>query len=337
MTAPAATRACLAALLFAAGGAILGARPAAALELEEYPELTAFINEMAFKHNFAVPELRRLFAGARIRPDIIEAIERPKESLPWHEYKKLFLTEDSARRGRQYWQKNAQVLARARQEYGVPPEVIVAIIGVETQYGRNRGGYPVMDALTTLTLHYPPRADFFRRELEEYLLLTREIGVSPLDVTGSYAGAMGVPQFTPSSYRRFAVDFDGDRRRDLLASTADAIGSVANFLRMHGWETDAPISDEVQIEGALYHWIEGLGPKPALSVRRLIGYGVFPPAGGDDGRLAALIGLEGESGPIYRLGYNNFYVITRYNRSTRYAMAVYELSEMIRKQFEEKP
>lgn len=312
---------------------------ARAVTLEDYPELGALIQRMVTTHGFKADALRRLFGHARIRPEIIAAMERPREALPWHEYRRAFLTEQHVRQGKQYWGAHKAVLEQARRNYGVPPEIIVAIIGVETEYGRNVGDYPTIDALTTLAFAYPRRAEFFRVELEEYLLLARELKLDPLSVKGSYAGALGIPQFIPSSYRNYAVDFNGDRRRDLLKNSADAIGSVAHFLSRHGWERGGPVLEEAQVEGAPQDWLELLGPKPVLSVRQLLGYGVFPrapaasaPAGGDPSdRPAALIVLEGEAGPLYHLGYNNFYVLTRYNRSKRYATAVYELGLRIRR------
>lgn len=306
-----------------------------AVDFKSYPALRALAGELAENHGFSVEQLQQVFRCATLRPDIIEAIERPKELLPWHEYRKIFVTEDSARRGVQFWKQHATDIARARERYGVAPEIIVAIIGVETRYGRSQGTYPVLDALTTLMLKYPPRSDFFRGELGEFLLLTRETGVDPCQIKGSYAGAMGLPQFIPSSYRRLAVDFDGDGQRDLLESTADAIGSVAHYLHINGWEAGAPMIEEARLEGTLYFWIEKLGLKPALSVRQLAGYGVFPRHREDPERRAALISLEGEYGPFHRLGYNNFYVITRYNHNKRYAMAVVELSQLIRQRLEE--
>ena len=306
-----------------------------AVDFGKFPALRTFATELAENHGFTVKQLQQVFRCATLRPDIIEAIERPKERLPWHEYRKIFVTEDSARRGVQFWKQHTSDIARAQKLYGVAPEIIVAILGVETRYGRNQGSYPVLDALTTLTLKYPPRADFFRGELGEFLLLTRETGVDPCQVKGSYAGAMGLPQFIPSSYRRLAVDFDGDGRRDLLDSAADAIGSVAHYLHVNGWEAGAPLIEEARLEGTLYFWVEKLGLKPALSVRQLAEYGVFPRQRDDAERRAALISLEGEYGPFHRLGYNNFYVITRYNHNKRYAMAVVELGELIRRRLEE--
>lgn len=308
---------------------LTAAAPAHALARSQYPELGDFIQYMVVKHDMHAADLNALFAQVEIKPDIISAMERPKEGLPWYEYRKLFVTDENVRLGIKFWKANDAALTRAAREYGVDPAIVVAIIGVETRYGKNVGGYRVLDALTTLTLKSADRADFFRGELEEFLLLAEELGVDPLSIKGSYAGAMGVPQFMPSSYRRYAVDFDGDHMRNILTSTADAIGSVANFFKAHGWLKSEAVTDDVQLEGSLYSWLENAGNEPTLSVSQLKKYGVIPIEGIDLKQLAALITLEGESGPMHRLGYNNFYVITRYNRSKRYAMAVYELSRQL--------
>ncbi|MEW6331270.1 MAG: lytic murein transglycosylase B [Pseudomonadota bacterium] len=313
------------------------ASEARALNFAKHPELREFSAEMAERHGFSRAQLRKTFRCATLRPDIIEAMERPRELLPWHEYRKAFVTEDSAQRGVRFWKEYARDIARAQEQYGVAPEIIVAIIGVETRYGRNAGSHAVLDALTTLTLEYPPRAAFFRKELEEFLLLARETGIDACRVKGSYAGAMGLPQFMPSSYRRLAVDFDNDGKRDLLDNPVDAIGSVAHYLQRHGWQAGAPITDETRLKGSLHFWVERLGLKPSLSVRQLAEYGVFPRRSGDPERRAALIALEGANGPEYRLGYDNFYAITRYNLSKHYAMAVVELGELIRRRMEENP
>lgn len=316
---------------------VLMAAPSAhALNPVSYPALRTFSAEMTDRYGFSAKQLRRAFRCAKIRPEIVEAMERPKESLPWYEYSKIFLTPENVRRGARFWKKHAAALARAHEQYGVAPEVIVALIGVETQFGRNQGGYPILDSLVTLMLKYPPRAAFFRTELTDFLRLTRELNLDPCRVKGSYAGAMGLPQFIPSSYLRYAVDFDGNGKRDILGSPEDAIGSVAHYLKENGWEADAPVADDVRLEGTLYFWIEKLGLKPALSVRQLTRYGIFPRHLDNAERRAALIPLEGKHGPFYRLGYNNFYVITRYNLNKRYAMAVYDLSEMIRQRMEDK-
>lgn len=320
------------ALLFAT---LAVAAPVRALELENYPELTQFIQDFSTRHGYAESRLRTLFTQTRFRPEIVQAMERPREAIAYFEYRKQFLTDTHMQRGMKYWEQHTGALARAQRQYGVPPEVIVAIVGVETQYGRNKGEYPVLDALASLWLHYPPRADFFRRELEEFLLLARELRIDPLSIKGSYAGAIGVPQFIPSSYRRYAVDGNGDGRVDLVNSSDDVIASVANFLKLHGWSAQEPVVDEVELRGTLYFWIERLGTKPALTVGNLSQYGILPRTDAPAERRAALVALEGETGPYYRLGYNNFYVVTRYNRSKRYAMAVIELAEQLRRRREQ--
>ena len=322
-------------ILLLAGGLSVASWPcftpaAQAVNVEEYPALRLFIDEMASRYKFSHKELGDWFSQAELRDDIIEAVYRPKESSPWHEYRKLFVNDGRANKGLEFWKANAETLFSAGAEYGVPPEIIVAIIGIETRYGRQGGRYRVLDALLTLTLRYPERSEFFRNQLAEFLLLARELGVSPLSIKGSYAGAMGIPQFIPSSYRSFAVDFDGDRKRD-LNDVEDAVGSVANFLKQHGWQRDQPIVGEVKLEGSMYSWIENNGVEPRISVQHLSRYGILPTQRIDAHQLAALISFEGETGPIHRLGYNNFYVITRYNRSTNYSLAVVELSEQIRK------
>lgn len=304
--------------------------PVQAVNVEEFPALRLFIDEMASRYKFSHKELGEWFAQAELRDDIIEAIYRPKESTPWHEYRKLFVNDGRASKGLEFWKANAEAIFSASSEYGVPPEIIVAIIGIESLYGRQGGRYRVLDALLTLTLRYPERSEFFRNQLAEFLLLARELNVGPLTVKGSYAGAMGIPQFIPSSYRSYAVDFDGDQKRD-LNDVEDAIGSVANFLKQHGWKRDQPIVGEVNLEGSMYSWIENNGVEPRISIQHLSRYGILPVQRIDAHQLAALISFEGENGPIHRLGYNNFYVITRYNRSTNYSLAVVELSEQIRK------
>lgn len=312
-------------------------RGAFAINLDKYPALRVFAAEMANQHGFSAPELRHMFRCVKLRPEIIETMERPKEILPWYEYSKIFLTEENVQHGVQFWKKHAEALAHVQEQYGVAPEIVVALIGVETQFGRNQGSYPVLDSLITLVLDYPSRSVYFRQELTEFLLLARELNTNPCQIKGSYAGAMGLPQFMPSSYRQFALDFNGDGKRDIIGSPEDAIGSVANYLKEHGWEAGEPVAGDVHLEGTRYFWIEKLGLKPALSVRQLARYGIFPRRLDNMERRVALISLEGEYGPLYRLGYNNFYVITRYNHNKQYAMAVYELGEMIRKRIEDKP
>ena len=308
---------------------VCAAEPAHALNVDEYPVLQLFVDEMASKYDFDRDQLTGWLSKVRLRDDIIDAVYRPKESLPWYQYRKLFVNDDRANMGVKFWKANEEALFRAAAEFGVPPEIIVAILGVETRYGSQHGHYRVLDSLVTLTLRYPERSEFFRNELAQFLLLARELKTDPLSIKGSYAGAMGAPQFMPSSYRRYAVDFDGDTRRNIIGSVDDAIGSVGNFLKEHGWQRDAPIVGDVKLEGSMYTWLENNGPEPRINIRNLSHYGILPAQPIDDRQLAALIMLEGENGPEYRLGYNNFYVITRYNHSKNYSMAVVELSEMI--------
>lgn len=307
--------------------------PGLALVIDEHPPLRLLIDEMASRHGFDRELLISRFAEVRIREDILEAIRRPKENLPWHEYRKLFLTATQIQRGVDFWKQNDAALARAQTEYGVPAEIIVAILGIETRYGKNTGSYRVLDALTTLTLRYPERSDFFRNELVEYLLLTRELRVDPLSIKGSYAGALGAPQFIPSSYRRYAVDFSGDHRRDLIGNWEDTFGSVANFLRAHGWQANGPIVGAVQLDGPLYTWVENNGLEPRVNLHNLARYGIRPAEATDTQQLAALFSLEGVEGPQFHLGYVNFYAITRYNRSKNYSMAVVELAREIRQRY----
>lgn len=289
-----------------------------------------FAAEMAEKHGFDDAALTALMAQARFRQSIIDAMTRPAESKPWHKYRPIFLTRERADGGVAFWQANQATLARAEREYGVPPQIIVAIIGVETKYGRITGSYPVLDALSTLAFAYPRRSKFFRKELEQYLLLTREEGVDPLMPKGSYAGAMGKPQFMPSSYRAYAIDFDGDGKRDIWHNDADAIGSVANYLKRHGWKPGASVTHAARARGEVPRRFEAKGMKPSLRVAELSRAGLTPVTPLAPETRASLVRLDTPTGAEYWFGLNNFYVITRYNRSNLYAMAVYQLSEEIK-------
>ena len=292
-----------------------------------------FIDEMVRKHDFSSVDLVALFSKVRPRPEIIRAMNNPAEAKPWHQYRRIFLTESRIRGGLEFWRKHAATLTRAERVYGVPPEYIVAIIGVETRYGRYTGRYPVIEALTTLAFDYPKRSRFFRRELEQYLLLTREEKIDPLSLKGSYAGAMGGPQFIASSYRRYAVDFDNDGRRDLLGNYADMIGSVANYFRTHGWRRDAPVTVRANITGTRFRSLLTMGIRPHTSIWRLRRYGVVPRTPLPAHAVAALIELKTANGHEYWLGLNNFYVITRYNHSPLYAMAVHQLAREIARRY----
>lgn len=317
----------LAAWLVFAGLASAGPVTPSATEREA--AMRAFVEEMTDKHGFDRGGLRALLAGARFQEDIIRAISRPAEAKPWHEYRGIFVNLARIEGGARFWRDNEGLLRRAEREFGVPPEMIVAIIGVETRYGGNTGKYRVLDALATLAFGYPPRASFFRKELEALLLLAREEGIDLAQVKGSYAGAMGLPQFIPSSYRAYAVDFDGDGRRDLLSSRADVIGSVANYFKEHGWRRGAPVTVPARASGGGLEPLVKAGMKPSLNIETLSAKGVVSDTVLPRGTLASLVRLEGRGGDEYWLGLNNFYVITRYNRSNLYAMAVFQLSREI--------
>lgn len=295
------------------------------------PEVNAFIESMHERHGFDVPHLTRHFAAIRPNAAVLRAIRPaavPEQQRSWQRYRERFVNTRRTEGGKRFWQTHQTTLLRAEAIYGVPAEIIVAIIGVETEYGRNTGKFSVLEALASIAFHYPPRAPFFRSELEQFLLLARENGVSPLSIKGSYAGAIGIPQFMPSSQRSYAVDFDGDDRIDLQGSTTDAIGSVARFLHLHGWQGGAPIAIPASMEGDPTALLAA-GIKPAAALQELTRQGVI--ASGDGDRPAALIDLvTPDAATEYWIGFENFYVITRYNRSSFYAMSVFQLAEALR-------
>ncbi|MCU7906228.1 MAG: lytic murein transglycosylase B [Candidatus Thiodiazotropha sp. (ex Epidulcina cf. delphinae)] len=290
-----------------------------------------FAVEMERKHGFTADEIEGLLSATKFRDDIIAAITRPAESKAWHEYRPIFLKPDRIQGGVEFWQENEPLLDAVSQQYGVSPEIIVAIIGVETRYGRHTGRYRVIDSLTTLAFGYPKRAKFFRRELEEFLLLSREEQVDTDSAMGSYAGAMGKPQFISSSYRQYAVDHDGDGRRDLWNSDADIIASVANYFKIHGWKTNQPVTLRVEGGKQLQRFVEA-GMKPSIKVEKILANGVRPvgDASPNPQALTSLVKLDAGMQDEYWLGLHNFYVITRYNHSNLYAMAAYQLSQEIR-------
>lgn len=292
-----------------------------------------FVAEMVSKYDLDAAELTRLLGRARAQPKIITAMRRPAETKPWHQYRELFLTPTRIQDGAAFWAGAQPWLNKAEEQFGVPAEIIVGIIGVETQYGQHKGKFKVLDALTTLAFNFPERAEFFRSELENFILLAREEHLDALTLTGSYAGAIGTPQFMPSSYRRFAVDFDGDGKKDLIGSNADAIGSVANYFKNHEWRPGQAVVASATIHGDGYLGLLEQGIKPQTSLTKFAGYGVMLA----DNQLpamdlGALIELQSAKGLEYWVGLQNFYVITRYNHSPLYAMAVYQLAQEIRAQ-----
>ncbi|MBN7827159.1 lytic murein transglycosylase B [Bowmanella dokdonensis] len=294
--------------------------------------VSEFIEQMVSEHGFKQEELTRLFAGRAPNPAILEAIQRPWEAKPWHQYHPLFLTEKRINKGVEFWQSHQESLQRAEQQFGVPAEIIVAIIGVETFYGTYQGKYAVLDSLYTLGFHYPPRSTFFKSELAQYLLMTREEGLDQNSVVGSYAGAMGWGQFISSSYRHYAVDFDQDGTRDLLNNPQDAIGSVANYFRKNGWKPGEAVAYPAVVEKAQVPSLLTDKLKPSQSWQSLHKGGVRIDGTAElvDEAPAKLLQFELTDGHEYWLGLHNFYVITRYNHSPLYAMAVYRLSQEIK-------
>jgi membrane-bound lytic murein transglycosylase B len=297
----------------------------------QHRDFAAFADRMVAEHQFSREELAAWFGSAQRKESILEAIARPAERvLTWGEYRQIFVTPKRIEGGVEFWREHREVLEQAAERYGLPPQMIVAVIGVETRYGGNMGSFRVIDALSTLGFDYPPRSSFFLRELEQFLLLAREQGFDPLTLKGSYAGAMGMGQFIPSSYRAYAVDFDGDDRADIWENEADAIGSVANYFARHRWRPGEPVAQRLETRGEVDDAVTNRGLDPDLDRQGLAAAGfVVPEALGADEQVTAMR-LEIDEGVQYWLGHHNFYVITRYNRSRLYAMAVYQLSEAIR-------
>ncbi len=290
-----------------------------------------FINEVVADEGFNRSELIELFSQAERKQSIIDAMDRPAEkTLTWGEYRKIFLRNSRIHNGVAFWEKNRTVLAAAEARFGIPAQYIVAIIGVETFYGRNTGSYRVLDALATLAFNYPKRAPFFRSELKHFLLLARDQGRNPLELNGSYAGAMGLGQFMPSSYRAYAVGYEEDGFIDIWTDPNDAIWSVANYLAQHGWQAGEPVAARAVVADNHDSEFINQGLKPNHSFSELASVGITSSQSGirADGPATAMR-LEGDRGAEYWIGAYNFYVITRYNHSRLYAMAVFQLAEEI--------
>jgi peptidoglycan lytic transglycosylase B len=291
------------------------------------------IEELVAEENFNAEELQAIFANAEKKNSILEAISRPAEKTkPWFEYREIFLTDRRETEGLAFYEKHRGTLERAEAETGVPAEIIVSIIGVETYYGRISGSYRVLDALSTLAFDYPRRAEFFRSELKHYLILTRDQGMDPTVLKGSYAGAMGFGQFMPSSFRGYAVDFDDDGVKDIWNNPVDAIGSVANYFKRHGWRSGEPVVYAAQASsgasGELF--VKSRSDlKPVRTVAEFAAQGVSANADIPGDAMATAMKFQLEDGLEYWLGLHNFYVITRYNHSAMYAMSVYQLSQRI--------
>jgi membrane-bound lytic murein transglycosylase B len=319
-------------VLVVAATLLTASAPSVALDVHR-ADVKGFITQMADQYDFKKGKLRKLLKAAQSQPAILEAMDRPAEKAkPWYEYRSIFLNDRRVREGTQFWLAHRQELDRASVRSGVAPEYIAAILGVETYYGRLTGTYRVLDALATLAFDYPPRAKFFRDELAQFLLLTRDFNMDPLTIKGSYAGAMGAPQFMPSNYRRFAVDADADGRIDLWTNWSDVCASVGNYLRQHGWNEGEPVLAEASVDPGTGADLDGRKLTLDETVASLRAKGVNFDTSMPAGAPALLIAADQPEGEQWRVGYNNFYVITRYNHSALYAMAVYELAAAVKQQ-----
>ena len=305
-----------------------------AVDFDEYPQARELLDELVTQHAMDREWTEALIRDAVYQDSIIEAITRPAEKrLPWYRYRKIFVTDSGISRGADFWKRNHAIIERAEQHFGVDASIIVAIIGVETRYGKNTGRYRILDSLITLTLGYPRRSDFFKSELIAFLQLTAEENIDPLTAKGSYAGAMGIPQFISSSYRHYAVDFNNNGQRNLLTEVEDAIGSVANYLKLHGWLAQAEVyadlraNDNAALDSAL---TDRLNNDRSYAELKQAGIRIATEAEPPSDAKFGVIKYETRPGKfVYRAGFPNFYVITKYNRSTLYAMAVAELAEKI--------
>jgi membrane-bound lytic murein transglycosylase B len=294
------------------------------------PEIQQFVAATAAEQKMEPLDVYRLLAKAEPQPKIIEAMMKPAEKVsPWWQYRERFITEQRIAEGTQFMLEHRAKLEQAYEKTGVAPEYVVAIIGVETFYGRITGKYRVLDALATLAFDYPPRAEFFRGELAQFIALSREEAVDPLTALGSYAGAMGAPQFMPSSYRRYAVDGSDDKQRNLFADWDDIIASVANYFKAFGWVADGPVMADAVLQPDAPVTADPANLLLNETVAGLKSKGVTFDTAQPETTSVLLVPAETEIGPAYRVGFKNFEVITRYNRSVRYAMAVHDLAQTI--------
>lgn len=291
-----------------------------------------FVQDLVAHDHFQPKQLQTILAAAQFQPQIIASMERPYEKKSWDVYQALFLTPERLNSGLVFWKNNQKVLQQVAKQYGVPPEMIVAILGVETLYGKRQGDYRVLDALTTLAFYYPARAPYFKRELREFLLLCREHHVSPTQYKGSYAGAMGKPQFMPSSYRTYAVDYQGRGRPDLMGKDQDVIISIANYFSKHGWQPQQMVVEPVRVPQRGLQKLTLNSKSPNYSLAQLVQAGVQPTQRNTTAhpKEAGILELITAKGPEYWMAYPNFYVITRYNTSPQYALVVYLLAQSLR-------
>jgi len=298
-------------------------------------DVQRYIDEQVATGRFNRPELEAVFANVEQKPNILAILDRPSTSRPWYQFRSSFYNERLLNNGVAFWREHQDALVQAEKQYGVPPEMIVAILGIETNYGRNTGSFRVVDALATIGFNYPRRAAYFRDELTQLLLLAHEEGLDPLTLKGSYAGAMGWPQFMPSSFRKWAVDFDGSGHRDIWNNPNDAIGSVANYFHLHGWiHGDDVMVPAIVAPGFPVDALVADKFKLHYTVAELRSMGVFAQIPLPDAALAVLVPFEVAPGQTeYWLGLNNFYVITRYNKSSLYAKVAQDIARELKSRF----
>ena len=316
---------------FAAGITLflLATSPSFAVDLDR-SDVKSFMKTMIKEHDYDEAELRRILSQAETKDSIIELISKPAErTLTWGDYRPIFMTKERVQAGAEFWRENHDALQGVADSTGVPVEILVGIIGVETYFGRITGGHRVLDALTTLTFDYPPRAKFFRGELEQFLLLVREEEMQATDAFGSYAGAMGRPQFMPSSYRAYAVDSTGDGKRDIWNNWTDVAGSIANYFLAHGWKPGEEVTAQATIGSRWSGPIPDNKLKPEETVGSLSQMGVMFSTGLADDSAGQLLTFKGKKNYEHWVGFHNFFVITRYNHSAMYAMAVHQLGQEI--------
>jgi len=297
-------------------------------------DVIAFVERVAAETDYSEDELVALFAEVEKQEHLFAKLDKPAEKeLEWYQYRRIFIKDKRVALGVQFWRRHRELLSRVSEQTGVPAEIIVAIIGVETFYGIYKGKDPVFDSLVTLAFDYPRRAKFFTRELEQFLLLAKEQGFDARALRGSYAGAMGMPQFISSSYRNYAIDFDQDGQTDLFDSIADITGSVANYFVKHGWQREGRVARPLVAN--TNNSIDSLEPgiKPDYKWADLKRSGLASDFSIPEDTSVALVKLQQRSHPEYWAGFQNFYVITRYNHSELYAMAVYQLAKLISHQY----
>ncbi len=304
---------------------------AMAVDVAQYPVLQELVKEMTEKDGYPKGELLGVLSAANIDQKTLALMDKQYESLPWHKYRNLFINDNRISQGTIFWSTHKLTLDRAYEKYGIPPEIISALIGVETHYGKRMGDKRVLDSLVTLSAAYPRRSTFFTAELRTFLNIVRKEKIEPASVLGSFAGAIGIPQFMPTSYEAYSVDFNGNGQRDLVNEFDDAIGSVANYLHVHGWKRDQKIY--VEVMSSVSESGAGLISKRGKltnTPEQLKEYSIEFNDPHNSAKVA-LISLNEEHRQRYVIGLKNFYAITRYNPSVNYAMAVTELSEAIRR------